>query len=968
MPYSSDIKPMILKRSAFFLLLILGLAYVGYTWVAKDKGLHENMIKEARTVVASISVDDVSALEGKSSDINKPQYVKLKRILMNVVHVNNQARFAYLYTLRNDRIYFIADSEPEYSKDCSHPGDEYKEAKDIDKLPFKDGKPLIQRLVQDKWGRWVSVSIPVKDELTGKVIAVYGMDFNAGSRTAALFVEVIESVFLVLLLMLVLFFLFRLRTRNHMLSCEISERNHTLQMLQESETKFHSMFFSHSAIMLLIDPLTGRIIEANSAAEKFYGYSIHQLLEMNICDINTFTKDEMQVIMNEAVNLERNLYAANHRLSTGEIRIVEVHSSPIINQGQNILFNIMHDVSERKQSEEKLTQISTRLSLATRAAGVGVWELDVVNNKLWWDDQMLALYGIERENFKGEFETRNAGIHPDDLPENNEHIRMAIQGEKEFDKEFRVCWPDGSVHNIKALAAVLRNEAGEPLRMIGTNWDITKEKQSSQKLLETNLYLESATAQANEMAAKAERANKSKSLFLANMSHEIRTPLNAIIGFSQLMDRDQQLTKQQKDYCYSITRAGEHLLSLINDILELSKMEAGRAKLNLSNVHLLSLLDDIQMIFKERAFSKHLSFVFEPAYDLPSFIVTDESKLRQIFVNLIGNAIKFTDQGGVSVRLYVDRVDSRKCKLLAEIKDTGPGIPAHEISKLFKHFEQTGSGMRKGSGTGLGLALSRELACLMGGDITVTSVEGKGSVFTFWVEIENGQAGLPVPALSNRILGIDKGGRSYKILVVDDNPDNMTVAVRLLNMAGFDTCEAVNGEDAITKFEMCSPDLILMDIRMPALDGYGATRRIRSTSNGKNTPVVVLSASAFEVDRKMLETYDIQGYIHKPFRANDLYQTLGEILDVKYIYEEDVSAQNTYSDQARDISGDIYLLPDNLLKRMQEAVSAADLDELIELIHEIENEYADLAKELLLHANNYDYDYLSKLLTTKQIR
>ncbi len=1138
-----DFKTFLFKRLAFVLMLILGLIYIRYTWISKEKELQQNGLDIGRAVVATIPVEDVRKLEGKASDYNKPQYAKLKRILAEVVRVNKHARFAYLYTLRDNKIYFIVDSEPPNSKDYSHPGDEYVEARASDKQPFMDGNTLVQDLVEDQWGKWVSISVPVKDESTGKVIAVFGMDFNAGAWRSILFLEVLQSCILAILLMMVLGFLLRLRSRNNLLRREIVERNSTFQMLQESEMKFHSMFFSHSAVMFLLDPRSGKIVEANHAAEKFYGYSISQLLEMNICDINAFSIEEMRVIMDDAISLENNLYISTHRLSTGETRIVEVHSSPIFDQGQNLLFNIMHDISARKEAEEKLIQVSTRLSLATRAAGVGVWEFDIANNTFLWDDQMIALYGIDKKDFKNADETRKACIHPEDYKTINVELRNTIQNGNDFDKEFRIYWPDGSVHNIKALAVVLRDSAGNPLSLIGTNWDITKEKRSQeilvqqtnmqkilmdmasnfiniplneidnainqsleeigryvaadrcyifnydfvnqtanneyewcdtdiapqignlqgvpliqieecvnthvsgrnfiihdvsvltngalkeilepqsikslltipmmsdntclgfvgfdfvmtkhkhseteilllqlfsdllvnvknrvnteQKLIETNLFLESATAQANEMAANAERANKSKSLFLANMSHEIRTPLNAIIGFSQLMNRDKQLTRQQKDYSHSIMRAGEHLLTLINDILELSKVEAGRIRLNPTSVNLPALLNDIQLIFKERAYSKHIRFVFEPVHDLPPVIIVDESKLRQIFVNLIGNAIKFTDHGGVTVRLFVDKIEKNRSKLYVEIEDTGPGISPRDMSKLFRHFEQTDAGMHKGSGTGLGLALSRELARLMGGDITVISEEGKGSVFTFFVEIDEGDAEEVVTIIPQKVLSIDRSDRSYNILVVDDNPDNMKVAVTLLNMAGFDTCEAINGEDAIAQFETCNPDLILMDIRMPVLDGYEATRRIKSTPRGKDTPVVVLTASIFEEDRKKIEAYGIQGYIRKPYRENDLFVSIGDILGVKYIFEEEqASGYPVHLPGNPCFAGGIDMLPESLLIRMQEAVSVADLDQLITLIQEIDGQYADLAQELMQHANNYDYDYLDKILTSKQI-
>jgi len=492
------------------------------------------------------------------------------------------------------------------------------------------------------------------------------------------------------------------------------------------------------------------------------------------------------------------------------------------------------------------------------------------------------------------------------------------------------------------------------------------------ELLETNVYLESATAKANEMAAEAERANKSKSVFLANISHEIRTPLNAIIGFSQLMNRDKHFTDSQKEYNISIIRAGEHLLALINDILELSKVEAGRVVLNPANVDLYSLFEDIKLIFKDRAKSKHLQFIFETADDLPRYVTVDENKLRQIFVNLIGNAIKFTEKGGVAVRTRIEKIikdkGTQNFLLIAEIQDSGPGIPENELGKLFRHFEQTSSGIQKGSGTGLGLALSRELALLLGGNITVSSEVGKGSVFSFFVKIGEGKIETSKDIITRRVISLEKDQVNYRVLVVDDREENLRVAVNLLKLVGFETNEAVNGQDAIEKFEEWNPDLILMDMRMPVMDGYEAIRRIKSTEKGKLIPVIALTASTFEEEHKKIELLGLHGYIRKPFRENELFNTVGKVLGVKYIYEEEkiLSSETRYFKDDGAIGEDISKLPDSVITQMQYAVSTADIDLLSELINSVEPENSELAQELRTHADNYDYDYLNQILNIKE--
>ncbi len=284
--------------------------------------------------------------------------------------------------------------------------------------------------------------------------------------------------------------------------------------------------------------------------------------------------------------------------------------------------------------------------------------------------------------------------------------------------------------------------------------------------------------------------------------------------------------------------------------MELSKIEAGRIVLNPTSIDLHALCDDIYMMFRERANDKHLQLIFENSDDLPKYIMVDEGKLRQLFVNIIGNAIKFTDEGGIAVRTQIACSDGDKSFLIVEIQDSGPGIPEEEIGKLFRHFEQTSTGIKKGTGTGLGLALSKELALLMGGDITVSSKVGEGSVFTFKVEFSAGNENEIEIHDTKRVVSIADKTKIYKILVVDDKIENLQVAVTLLQLVGFNTEEAVDGKQAIEKVTLSKPDLILMDMRMPVMDGYEATRIIKTMDDVKDIPIVALTASTFEDERK----------------------------------------------------------------------------------------------------------------------
>src|SRR6186713_1700602 len=349
-----------------------------------------------------------------------------------------------------------------------------------------------------------------------------------------------------------------------------------------------------------------------------------------------------------------------------------------------------------------------------------------------------------------------------------------------------------------------------------------------------------------------QQANRAKSVFLANMSHEIRTPMNAILGFSQLMLRDPDLTPRQGQYLGTINRSGEHLLALINDILEMSKIEAGRTTLNPSTVDLPALLGDLEMMFRVRTDEKKLTFSVEVIGDVPQFIVCDINKLRQVFINVIGNAVKFTEQGGIALRVMPDR-DCGTLYLRVEIDDTGPGISPDDQVKLFRHFEQTKTGQQAGTGTGLGLAISQEFVRLMGGAITVTSQVDKGSVFTITLPLTHGQAqSVLAKDKPRQVLGLQPGQAACRVLIADDIEDNRQLLAQLLAPVGFEIRLATNGAEAVREFEEWRPSLILMDFRMPVMDGHEAIRRIRSMAGGGDARIIAVTASAMDDNRQEL--------------------------------------------------------------------------------------------------------------------
>ena len=396
----------------------------------------------------------------------------------------------------------------------------------------------------------------------------------------------------------------------------------------------------------------------------------------------------------------------------------------------------------------------------------------------------------------------------------------------------------------------------------------------------------------------ADTANRSKSEFLANMSHELRTPLNAVLGFSQLMVLDRTLNPIQQEHLSIINRSGEHLLRLINDVLEMSKIEAGRVLLDENSFNLYQLLNGIEDMLRLRAKTKGIALIFECSAAVPEYVTADERKLQQVLINLVGNAIKFTEQGSVTVSVsrlapqMADAVAHSRETLRFEVEDTGLGIDLSEQPSLFKAFTQTESGLSASEGTGLGLAISQKFVQLMGGKITVVSQLGQGS--RFWFDLAVGSEEAIAPSLPSTLT---QAGRSiapnqstYRILVVEDNSTNRLLLMRMLSLYGFELREAVNGQDAIAIWQDWQPHLIFMDMRMPIMNGLEATRQIKSTPQGKNTVIIALTASAFDQQQQAFFTVGCDDLISKPFQHQELVEKLTQHLGIQYLYAEETLA------------------------------------------------------------------------------
>ncbi len=924
---------------------------------------------------------------------------------------------------------------------------------------------------------------------------------------------------------------------------------------------------------------------------------------------------------------------------------IRTTAQPIVEDSKvvRVVGNLM-DITDRKRTEETLRITSERLQLATRAAQIGIWDWDVVVNELLWDESMYQLYGIQSGDFGGAYDAWACTIHPEDREYAEGEIQAALRGEREYAPEFRIVRPDGSTRHIKAESKTIYDRDGKPLRMIGTNIDITERKQAEEALRKSeaeyrqivataregiwvlgpeavttsvnarmaellgykadeivgqpmnafmfdtdvpdhkkkmqarrqgvsesyerrfrrkdgqaiwtigsatptydenqhfsgsfamftditerkrseavnaarlyliqfasthsladlleetlnqaekltgsfisfyhfvdadqrNLTLQTWSTQTkaqfcnaegqgmhysideagvwvdcvrqrkavihNDYAAlshrkgmpdghakvvrelvtpvfrgdrivavlgvgnkhaeytqqdigaisqiadlaweiaerkrteeelkhyhqrleqavqerteelrlardAAETANQAKSSFLANMSHELRTPLNAILGFSQLMRQDAYLNANQQQSLDIINKSGKHLLKLINDVLEIAKIEAGRMQLDIATFDLHELVREVTDMMRLRAQQKGLYLQLDQSSQFPRYIKGDEARLRQILVNLVSNAVKFTEQGGITIRLGVN--EAMRHHLSIEIEDTGPGISDHDQQRLFKPFVQLASGGMQG-GTGLGLSIVRQFIQLMGGSIGVESTAGKGTVFRVHLpldEAEEAEVQRLGKGISGHIVGLEPEQPVYRILIAEDQHDNQLLLSKLMSDLGMEVRVADNGKHCVEMFKQWTPDLIWMDRRMPVMDGEEATRRIRQLPGGDQVKIIAVTASAFKEEHKKMIAAGMDDVVRKPYRFNEIYDSLRRHLGLRFVYEEtEAEPPPTMLEAAR-----LAVLPDTLRAELRAALESLDAAAITTAIQHVADQDSDLAGSLSKIAEGLNY-------------
>jgi PAS domain S-box-containing protein len=747
------------------------------------------------------------------------------------------------------------------------------------------------------------------------------------------------------------------------LTQELKERVNTQTIKLEMEkSRTHAILDNVVDSIITIDE-KGSILSFNPASERIFGYSADEVLGNNI-----------KLLMPEPYRSEHDQYLINY-LTTGIAKVIGLKNEvlglrkdksqfPIdlaiseVRVGEDRFFTgIVRDISERKKNENQLNfakETAEKANLAKKmildSSGDGIYGLDLNGYTTFANPVAEKMLGYSIDEMRNE--TQHALIHhtkPDGTPYPREscHIYESLCDGKVHQESNEVFWrKDGTSFPVEYVSTPIK-ENGSIVGAVVTFKDITERKK-----------IENQLQTAKE---EAESANRAKSIFLANMSHEIRTPMNAVLGYSQILLRKKDLDQDTKDSIRTIDNSGKNLLKLINEILDISKVEAGKMELNVIGFDLNELVDNISSMFELRCQQKQLHWNVKGTSGRLS-VHGDETKLRQILVNLLGNAIKFTESGEVT--FSVTTLEENQYRF--DIIDTGNGIPVEAQEMIFEPFQQEEEGAQKG-GTGLGLALAKKYLELMGADLILESKLNEGAHFQFTLTLPPADETRPRRTKYRTVLHLAPESK-VKALVVDDILENRQVLSKLLSSIGVEVVEAENGKEGVEKTIEHHPDIVFMDMRMPVMRGEEAAKLIQEEF-GDRIKLVSITASAFDRRRQHFLDMGFHDYISKPFKEEQIFKSLEELLGIEFVYEDE-NHEPEITENSEDLDVSDISLPEALISKMKNAAElykVTELEKCIEEIISLDSETKGLSSHLQDLLKNYDMDGILAMLNKVSI-
>jgi len=652
-------------------------------------------------------------------------------------------------------------------------------------------------------------------------------------------------------------------------------------------------------------------------------------------------------------------YDARFRHASGEYYWIRVIGYGVqVDEGNRVtrMLGLFIDIDAQKKAEARLLRSEQRLRLHAEQSPLGFLEWDANFCAVEWNAACEKIFGYTRDEALGRH-AKDLILPPEvhDLVDGIYAELMKQTGGTHSINENVT--KDGRRITCEWFNTTLIDQNGKAIGVASICNDITDRMRMEEELRQYKDHLEETVQQrtAELVLARnaAETANKAKSIFLANMSHELRTPLNAILGFSRMMSMNSQLGAENLENLEIINRSGEHLLKLINDVLEMARIEAGKLQLDLAPFDLGALIRDVIEMMQVRSLEKGLRLILDQSSEFPRYIKGDESRMRQILINLLNNALKFTDQGGITLRLGIRNNDRQH--LILEVEDTGCGIAKKDQERLFKPFEQISSDGNSHYGTGLGLAITRQFVEMMGGHISVESEPGKGSLF---------RIDLPIEVLSEKdilsreistpgeIIGLEPGQKTIRVLIAEDQKENRLLLVRLMTGLGLDVREVENGEQCIEAFRTWQPDLIWMDRRMPVMDGIEATRRIRQLEGGNRVKIVAVTASAFIEQQQEILDAGMDDFIRKPYRFDEIYSCMAKHLAIKFSYSDALKSETPRERLTSDM---FQTLPIDLILELKNALESLGTTRIETCIRKIAGIDPKLARTIQSFTANFDY-------------